>query len=461
MIRTLRLGFALSNSAIGLVALKGRRVSHAFTVEGQEQPAAVLRAELDSRRIRAQKARVGIARNLAFVKALDLPSVVEGNLARVVAFELERHVPFSAEEVCFDFATLPRSKGEPRTALVVAAERRAVDSALHLLEEADLRPRSLTVAAHDLIGLLGRRAWTHRAAWIHRTGDDVNLLVLEGRHIRLSRSVPWTEAETLAEEVEKSLRFLRWDDLTELWVSGDGSQALEAAPALAALGPVTPPPFSPAAARAIADLGEARSGLTLLALGVAFGPRRPSLDLLPESLRPRQIRPGQLITAASIAVTALLALSVLFAQGYQHQRYLDRLNHAIRALDAEVRAVERLSADLERKRRLLATVKTIEESRLTPLPLLRELTEIVPPDAWLTTLSLDAKGVELTGQAAAASQLIPVLENSPRLENVEFASPVTKGRDKEQFRIRAGWEKPPKPPQATAPQARPGGKASR
>jgi hypothetical protein len=72
---------------------------------------------------------------------------------------------------------------------------------------------------------------------------------------------------------------------------------------------------------------------------------------------------------------------------------------------------------------------------------LRELTEALPNDAWLTTLSLDAKGVELTGAASAASTLIPLLENSPRLERVEFSSPVTRGRDnREQFRIRAAWE---------------------
>jgi hypothetical protein len=54
----------------------------------------------------------------------------------------------------------------------------------------------------------------------------------------------------------------------------------------------------------------------------------------------------------------------------------------------------------------------------------------------------------MTGQAGAASNLIPLLENSPRLERVEFASPVTRGRDREQFRIRAAWEAPAPPPVA-------------
>ena len=77
---------------------------------------------------------------------------------------------------------------------------------------------------------------------------------------------------------------------------------------------------------------------------------------------------------------------------------------------------------------------------------------ILPSDAWVTYLAFDAKGVELTGQAGAASNLIPLLENSPRLERVEFASPVTRGRDREQFRIRAAWEAPA-PPATPPPQA--------
>ena len=87
--------------------------------------------------------------------------------------------------------------------------------------------------------------------------------------------------------------------------------------------------------------------------------------------------------------------------------------------------------------------------------------DLLPNDTWLTTLSLDPKGVELTGQAAAASALIPLLENSPRLERVEFSSPVTRGRDKEQFRIRAAWEAgvtpTTGPAPASGPAPRPGG----
>jgi hypothetical protein len=104
--------------------------------------------------------------------------------------------------------------------------------------------------------------------------------------------------------------------------------------------------------------------------------------------------------------------------------------------------------DLEGKRRLVQTIDGLQASAVRPLPVLRELTDLLPNDAWLTLLSLDSKGAELTGQANAASALIPLLENSPRFERVEFASPVTRGRDREQFRIQAAWESGPSAPAA-------------
>jgi Tfp pilus assembly protein PilN len=171
--------------------------------------------------------------------------------------------------------------------------------------------------------------------------------------------------------------------------------------------------------------------------------RARPLDLLPMNLRPRRLTQAQAITAGIAAVTVLVTLVALLIPGVREQRYLSRVNAEISRMDPQVKAVERVVRELERKRKLVATVNGIENAAMRPLPVLRELTDLLPTDAWLTTLSLDQKGVELTGQAAAASALIPVLENSSRLERVEFASPVTRGRDKEQFRIRAGWEAAP------------------
>ena len=88
-----------------------------------------------------------------------------------------------------------------------------------------------------------------------------------------------------------------------------------------------------------------------------------------------------------------------------------------------------------------SALRGIETKGLRSLPFLRDLTGLLPQDAWLQALNMDAQGVELIGQAGTASALIPALEASPWLDHVEFTSPVTKGQGREQFRLHGAWER--------------------
>jgi general secretion pathway protein L len=166
------------------------------------------------------------------------------------------------------------------------------------------------------------------------------------------------------------------------------------------------------------------------------------LNLLPRERRPRTLTRAQWATAALGAVTTILGLVWLITHGSLQDRYLRRVSDEIRRLEPQAKAVEHLAAEVTRQKRLLATIDALEGSGVRPLALLQELTDLVPTDTWLQALTMDRQGVELTGQAAAASQLIPLLEGSKALERVEFTSPVTKAQGKEQFRLRAAWEAP-------------------
>ena len=435
-----RLAVVLLGDRLYAAVTRQNRVE-TFVIE-TDNPAAALRAELDARGLAPRTVAIGLARAAVTVKPIDLPPV-GGEMRDMVKFELERHLPFPAEDAPFDFMPLP-PEGEPGTAearrvLIAAADRRVVDAVVRLAEEAKLRPVSVTVAAHALPALV-RTDSKQRVVWVHRAGDTADLLLLRGPAIVLSRSIPAEDGQ-LAAEVRRSLTVARWRNCDAVWVSGD--HAATATAALAELGvPVTPPPYTPRAQRRLTALGEGPRGALELALAVASGRGVRPLDLIPASMKPRRLTRPQWLTVGMAAATLLLSLAALLVPGIREQYRLGRLSAEIRRLDPEVRAVERVLGDLERKRQLLATAATLERAAIRPLPVLRELTEILPGDAWLTMLALDPKGVELTGQAAQASALIPLLENSARLERVEFASPVTRGREREQFRIRAAWEAP-------------------
>jgi len=438
--RPVRLSVALLGDRLAVAVLNGSSVQ-TFTVDA-ESPAVALRAELEARRLPARAAWLGVARSAVSVKQIELPAVV-GDTREMVGFELERHLPFPAEDAAFDFVSLPSDPSAlaGQRVLITAADRRVVDAALRLAEEARLRPLSLTVAAHNL-PVLTRLRHDRRVAWIHRAGEAVDLLLLQGEALLLSRSLPSGEDAAIADEIERSMAAVRWRDCNAIWLSGDEPPGGFSSAPLTSLGvPVTEPAWTPVARQRLAGLAPEQRGALQLAVALVSARGARPLELLPATIRPRRLTRPQAVTFGMAAATVLLAIVALLAPGWREQRHLKRVNAEIARLEPTVKEADRVVRELERKRKLLTTVDSIETASVRPLPVLRDLTELLPNDAWLTTVSFDPKGVEMTGAASAASTLIPLLENSPRLERVEFSSPVTRGRDnKEQFRIRAAWE---------------------
>jgi general secretion pathway protein L len=78
---------------------------------------------------------------------MELPLAAEANLAEVVAFELDRHTPFRANQAYFCHRLLARDPVAQRLRLeVVTAPRRVVDEALKAAAELGLEPDRVEVA---------------------------------------------------------------------------------------------------------------------------------------------------------------------------------------------------------------------------------------------------------------------------------------------------------------------------
>ena len=80
--------------------------------------------------------------------------------------------------------------------------------------------------------------------------------------------------------------------------------------------------------------------------------------------------------------------------------------------------------------------------RVSKLEVLKELSVLIPEDAWLDKTLITNETIEINGYAESASFLIGILEDSPLFENVIFPSTITKrGGQKERFRIKADIQK--------------------
>ena len=58
------------------------------------------------------------------------------------------------------------------------------------------------------------------------------------------------------------------------------------------------------------------------------------------------------------------------------------------------------------------------------LDLLREMTRVLPKNAWLSRVRFTESTVEIEGYAASATDIVPKLEASGYFKKVEFSSPT-------------------------------------
>ena len=442
--RRTRVGLVIEDDSVAVAAIRKGGSTEYFRLVANEALPARLEAQLRARRLRTKGIRIGLDRSRVVVKTLAVPRAAESNRHSMVAFELERHVPFAGEDTRFDWTPLPAGGDGLGRVLVAATEARTVDGALKLVEATKEAPRSLTVACHALPILLADRRPVRRAVWIHGRGARTVLLFLERGEVRLSRSVPSGDGGQMAHEVARSLPLAGWKKCDAVWVSGDESPDFRATFRRGELGmAIAAPPLGKTASRLMSRLPLEERASALLALAVAAGRRRPPLDLSPAGRRARALSWAAAFTAGMAVAAGALGLALLLVQGHAQRRHLEGVSAEIRRIEPEAKAVEELNADVHLQRRLLGVLQSIQADGVRPLPVLKDLTELIPPDAWLQSVSMDAQGLELSGQATTASQLVPLLEGSPWLERVEFTAPVTRTQSHEQFRIRAAWEAPP------------------
>jgi len=147
-----------------------------------------------------------------------------------------------------------------------------------------------------------------------------------------------------------------------------------------------------------------------------------------------------------LKIWTLLILIFLIAAGSLYQRYqrVEELTQEIKQPRAQAMQAKQLRAELEQlqsSRQFLFNRKVTSPSTLI---LLRELTERLPDNTWLTRISIKEQEVTLQGESTNASQLISLIEDSIMLSEVRFTSPVTINprSQKEHFSISALLQQP-------------------
>lgn len=94
----------------------------------------------------ARETLLYLSRDRALVKPMVLPLATEENLREVLAFEMDRQTPFSADQVYYDYIVTRRNQGERQLELcLVLTPRRELDDVLEALASQGIHPDRVCV----------------------------------------------------------------------------------------------------------------------------------------------------------------------------------------------------------------------------------------------------------------------------------------------------------------------------
>lgn len=383
-----------------------------------------------------------LPRTAASVSRLVVPDTARGSLDQVVRYEVERLLPFREDEIYYDYVTTEEGGEERRLGIVIFCfPRQTVDPLVNLLVEHNLRPQSVTLssAAHATTLAACCPAADRQRVLAAREDGHLELNFLHERQLVASHTVPvarvaeadaWTD--TLAHSIARNFPGRAPDTIPVFTWDGQGALPVRVAPERD-LAHAAREQFPVVAADG------ALSVVTCAAMGAALqavGEGR-EVNVLPAAGRARReklLSPLTLVFAGGIVVLSLVwAASVMI----QDRRTLNRVQDQIQALAPAVRQVQDDEAAAHRLQAQLQTLRS--ETRLRLTPLLKDMSERIPQEIYLTNFQFRNGTVELQGVAksGSASDLVGALEASPCLQDVAPKAPFKTSSRGETFTLGA------------------------
>ncbi len=159
-----------------------------------------------------------------------------------------------------------------------------------------------------------------------------------------------------------------------------------------------------------------------------------AINLLPEAILKQQKILNYMVLGGLIFF--ILSLSILpLSKLAGQKRYLTKLEHRIEAFGAQA---EQLRGLREESSALMTSIETMAEMKKeypSAINIFRELTDVMPETAWLTSMNYSNKQLTIQGEADSATAVIEAVENSPFFREVRFSRPISKSGAKDRFTV--------------------------
>lgn len=410
----IEIGGADLRITVARVRPSGIKVLGSLTIgRFREQPAAEWGAVYSSFLRRAGHGHVAatvlLPREEVVVRQVQLPGVADRDIPAALRFQIDSLHPFSDDEAAWDWARV----GKTATLLVGIARRSVIDQYIALFAEAGIKVHTFTFSAASLYSAV-RVLSTPPAEGFVALGEEAGEVETYGESpahpifsARLNSPLDRARALSLAE--------LRLPPETEA----------------AALHDILPKP-----AAVPEDYDAVRGALTY---ATAVSSACPWLSL-PVNLLPANQRgtTSRLLYVPTIVLGALVLLmsgALMAYSGYEDRRYVARLQTEIRKLQPAAQKATALDRQIAITRNRAQSLDNFRRRLKDDMTALNDLSNVVAPPAWLTSLQLTRDSMSLAGEAERAEALLKVLDSSSQFRRSEFTLPIARGAGGESFSI--------------------------
>jgi Tfp pilus assembly PilM family ATPase/Tfp pilus assembly protein PilN len=413
--------------------------------------AEVLRAAAKKAGV-AQGARVVsyLPRQAVSVRILELPSRDPRELVDMIDLQAGKQIPYSRDEVIFDYRMTPSDRDGYSRVMMVVAQRSVLRQRYYVIEDAGLQVARMSVSSEGLLNWArAARIGEGQAAGVldvDAVDSDFTVIgdggILFSRGIRLGAMAIRENVErtrdSLADEIRRGLEISRSEtrvNVARIVLTGAGIHAVGLAEGLSKrLGLPVETVDSLKVLREFVPTPDVEGRLADVSLTVLIGAAVAAEDLqfhlVPDSVKARQdlvTRSKVLFRFAALFMAVLVAGSLFGVLKVSvRQQRLGILQQEVDRTDSQVREVERM-------RDVVRLVQKRTAARDVTLRVLAEIQRLTPDDVALDTIDIQApeKALSIGGTALAMKDirtLVGNLEQSALVKDAKEGSATSLDR---------------------------------
>ena len=455
---------------------------HSPTKEGEEIFLREVEKFLHERDTDWDELIIGVPRSSIILKYITIPSPDERLIKKILEFEIERHLPLKVDDVYYDFQVVGRLEKNIFKVLIGAVKREFIDYYVGLLKRIHIEPTIADISAIALYHLLSFNTTSDKGVVVllNVEGREMEIDIVRDGMVSFSRGIRLDNqikiygghiisnqenigklGDIIASELHtaiSSLKRLEGDiPIERILLTGKLGEIKELclyiedrikikSEILVCRADIAPVNGKKGVLNRDNNVFvEKPSLLTEFSTAIGLGLRgmtkgKLNMNLLPVNRRSKRKDHSVFITLIMLLLIIILAPASVFSWIIRDRLILSQLERELLEVKSKASIVEKMNIKSIELENHIMSFNKLKEGRLSRLEIIRELTDILQPDIWLSEIYITDEGIEISGFANAASNLIQVMENSPVFTNVRFDGTITKDGGRERFKIKTGIE---------------------